>query len=118
MQNQEFMKLVDIHGDNLLHLACKNGNKALVAEILTKDPTCINSQNSDSQTPLHILLESTIDNVTKAQIAKIILTQHPDITLKDSDQHTVTELAINNAEILTMFYDEKLLGENDINFDF
>lgn len=117
LQTQEFMKLVDIHGDNLLHLACKNGNKELIIEILKNDSTCINNQNSDAQTPLHILLGSAIDNITKAQIAKIILTQHPDIMLKDSDQHSVAELATSNAEILTMFYEENLLGENEINFD-
>ncbi len=99
-------------GNTLLHLACKNGNGEIVKMILQKDLSFLNKQNSEGQTALHILFESSIDIAVKIQIARTILKLKPDTTLKDYHGHTVVDLAHYNTEFLSVLEESGLLGES------
>ena len=105
-----FMNITDQNGNNLLHLACRNGNTELVEMILQKGLSCLNKQNNEGQTALHILSEGNLDPAVKVQIARTILKLHPDLTLKDTSGHTPVELAYHNAEFLSVFEELGLLG--------
>lgn len=110
LSSEGFLEVVDVEGNDILHLACRNGNQDLVASILTADPGCVNKQNSAGQTALHILLESEHDSGVLSGIASIIASHHPDIQVLDTDGHTIGDLALENAETLAMLYELGLSG--------
>lgn len=115
LANKNILYLEGKDGDSILHLACKMGNQEIINAILEKLPGLIDKQNIFGKTPLHTLLEGDFDNVTKQQISNTILALHPDVNLEDLDHHTSVDVAMNNAEILSVFYKHGLLGvESDL----
>ncbi len=117
LTNDNLLKFNDINGDSLVHIACRNGNQEMVRFILDKDQLSLDVQNNYGKTPLHVLLESELDNVTKQQISNVILALHPNVNLQDLEHHTPVDIAMNNAEILSVFYEHGLLGIESTKID-
>ncbi|MDD9334677.1 MAG: hypothetical protein PV347_01285 [Rickettsiaceae bacterium] len=104
--------LTDSNGNNLLHLACQNNNYQLATRILEKAHINVNQQNSEGKTAFHILLENSLGFEEKSQLAEALLKYHPDIRLSDDSGHTSIDLAVNDPAILTLFFQQNLMGDS------
>jgi len=104
--------LTDSNGNNLLHLACQNNNYQLATRILEKAHINVNQQNSEGKTAFHILLENSLGFEEKSQLAEALLKYHPDIRLSDDGGHTSIDLAVNDPAILTLFFQQNLMGDS------
>ncbi|BFD45972.1 MAG: hypothetical protein DMENIID0002_06180 [Rickettsia endosymbiont of Sergentomyia squamirostris] len=116
LEDPGFMSLVesltDSNGNNLLHLACQNNNYQLATRILEKAHINVNQQNSEGKTAFHILLENSLGFEEKSQLAEALLKYHPDIRLSDDGGHTSIDLAVNDPAILTLFFQQNLMGDS------
>ncbi|WP_375332555.1 MULTISPECIES: ankyrin repeat domain-containing protein [unclassified Candidatus Tisiphia] len=104
--------LTDSNGNNLLHLACQNNSYQLATRILEKAHINVNQQNSEGKTAFHILLENSLGFEEKSQLAEALLKYHPDIRLSDDSGHTSIDLAVNDPAILTLFFQQNLMGDS------
>ena len=76
------------NGINALHLAVMANNRSTVADLLTRCPTLINSQNGDGRNALHIALTSADDDM-----ARLLIDQGIDVNAKTSSGQTAYDLS-------------------------
>ena len=105
-QDHGLLSFVDTQNNNLLHLSCNYGHHALAQKLLSHDLSLLNKQNHLGETPLHLAIKNkNIEEEQQAQLLSILLSQKPDIYIKDSAQFSSYDLVQENGLILAQFYE-------------
>ena len=72
------LQISKLETEQLLHLACKNGQLSLIKNLL-KARVDINALNADGLSPLHLaVIQGNIE------VTKLLISQGTDIAIKDS----------------------------------
>ena len=117
-QYNELLNFVDTQNNNLLHLSCNHGHHELAQKLLSHDLSLLNKQNHLGETPLHFAIKNkNIEEEQQAQLLSILLSQKPDIYIKDSAQFSSYDLVQEEALILAQFYEHEAIDFAGLNSD-
>ncbi|XP_048246410.1 ankyrin repeat domain-containing protein 50-like [Haliotis rufescens] len=103
------VSLVNVYGDNILHMACRGGHMETVKFVPSLNMVDINSRGWRSRTPV---MRATV--VGHREVVELLVSEGADVSLVDDDGNNIFQLACAGGDVGTVKF---VLSLNVVDID-